>query len=99
MRKKIGNVVKFVLFVGLGIFFIYWFLAKLTPEEKSQIWDAFGNVNYFWIFIVFLTGVLSHLMRALRWRLLFEPMGYKPKVNTTFGAVMIAYLANLAVPS
>lgn len=98
MRKKIGNVVKFVLFVGLGIFFIYWFLAKLTPEEKSQIWDAFGNVNYFWIFIVFLTGVLSHLMRALRWRLLFEPMGYKPKVNTTFGAVMIAYLANLAVP-
>jgi uncharacterized protein (TIRG00374 family) len=47
---------------------------------------------------VFVTGVISHVVRALRWRLLFEPLDYKPRVSTTFGAVMIAYLANLAVP-
>ena len=98
MRKKIGTIVKFVFFVGLGIFFIYWFLSKLTSDEKAQIWQAFDNVNYFWVAVVFVTGVLSHVIRALRWRLLFEPLGYKPRVSTTFGAVMIAYLANLAVP-
>ena len=98
MRKKIGNIIKFVFFVGLGIFFIYWFLSKLTSDEKAQIWQAFDNVNYFWVAVVFVTGVLSHVIRALRWRLLFEPLGYKPRVSTTFGAVMIAYLANLAVP-
>ena len=47
MRKKIGNIIKFVFFVGLGIFFIYWFLSKLTSDEKAQIWQAFDNVNYF----------------------------------------------------
>lgn len=98
MRKKIGNIVKFVFFVGLGIFFIYWFLSKLTADEKAQIWQAFDNVNYFWVAVVFVTGVISHVVRALRWRLLFEPLDYKPRVSTTFGAVMIAYLANLAVP-
>lgn len=98
MRKKIGNVVKFVFFVGLGVFFIYWFLSKLTADEKAQIWQAFDNVNYFWVAVVFVTGVLSHVIRALRWRFLFEPLGYKPRISTTFGAVMIAYLANLAVP-
>ena len=98
MRKKIGNIVKFVFFVGLGVFFIYWFLSKLTADEKAQIWQAFDNVNYFWVAVVFVTGVLSHVIRALRWRLLFEPLGYKPRISTTFGAVMIAYLANLAVP-
>ncbi len=98
MRKKIGNIVKFVFFVGLGVFFIYWFLSKLTADEKAQIWQAFDNVNYFWVAVVFVTGVLSHVIRALRWRLLFEPLGYKPCISTTFGAVMIAYLANLAVP-
>lgn len=98
MRKKIGNIIKFVFFVGLGIFFIYWFLSKLTSDEKAQIWQAFDSVNYFWVAVVFVTGVLSHVIRALRWRLLFEPLGYKPRVSTTFGAVMIAYLANLAVP-
>lgn len=98
MRKKIGNIVKFVFFVGLGIFFIYWFLSKLTADEKAQIWQAFDNVNYFWVAVVFVTGVISHVVRALRWRLLFEPLDYKPRTSTTFGAVMIAYLANLAVP-
>ena len=98
MRKKIGNVVKFVFFVGLVVFFIYWFLSKLTADEKAQIWQAFDNVNYFWVAVVFVTGVLSHVIRALRWRFLFEPLGYKPRISTTFGAVMIAYLANLAVP-
>ena len=98
MRKKISNIVKFVFFVGLGIFFIYWFLSKLTADEKAQIWQAFDNVNYFWVAVVFVTGVISHVVRALRWRLLFEPLDYKPRVSTTFGAVMIAYLANLAVP-
>ena len=98
MRKKIGNIIKFVFFVGLGIFFIYWFLSKLTSDEKAQIWQAFDNVNYFWVVVVFITGVISHIVRALRWQLLFEPLGYKPRVSTTFGAVMIAYLANLAVP-
>ena len=98
MQKKISTIIKFVVFVGLGIFFIYWFLSKLSADEKSQIWEAFGNVNYFWVAVVFVTGVLSHVARALRWRLLFEPLNYKPGLSTTFGAVMIAYLANLAVP-
>lgn len=98
MLKKIGNIIKFVLFIGLGVFFIYWFLSKLTADEKAQIWEAFGNVNYFWVAVVFAIGVLSHFVRALRWKLLFEPLNYKPSTSTTFGAVMIAYLANLAVP-
>jgi hypothetical protein len=40
----------------------------------------------------------SHLLRALRWKTLMEPMGYHPSLPNTFFAVMIGYLANLAVP-
>ncbi len=98
MRKKIGTIIKFVFFIGLGVFFIYWFWSKLTVEEKEQIWEAFRNVNYFWIFIGLCINLLSHIIRALRWQLLFEPLNYKPKFNTTLGAVIIAYLANMAIP-
>ena len=42
--------------------------------------------------------MLSHFIRALRWQILIEPLGYKPGVTNTFLAVMVGYWANLAVP-
>lgn len=37
-------------------------------------------------------------MRALRWKLLIDPLGYKPSTTNTVFAVFIGYLANQAVP-
>ena len=42
--------------------------------------------------------MLSHFIRALRWQILIEPLGYKPGVTNTFLAVMVGYWVNLAVP-
>lgn len=41
---------------------------------------------------------LSHLIRAIRWKLLIEPLGFKPSTTNTLFAVFIGYLANQAVP-
>lgn len=57
-----------------------------------------NDVNYFWILISIILGILSHICRAIRWRYLIEPMGYKPRLNNTFYAVMIGYLMNLVIP-
>ena len=38
------------------------------------------------------------LQRAMRWRILMEPMGYHPSNFNTFAAVMIGYLVNAGVP-
>lgn len=43
-------------------------------------------------------ALLSHYSRALRWRILMEPMGYKPKVSNTFYATLCGYFANNFVP-
>jgi uncharacterized protein (TIRG00374 family) len=42
--------------------------------------------------------VLSHYLRALRWRLLMMPLGHRPSTINTFFAVLIGYLINLGVP-
>ena len=46
----------------------------------------------------FLLGILSHYVRAMRWKMLIETMGYKPGNSNMFFAVMIGYFANLALP-
>lgn len=97
-KSKILNTLKVVLFLGIGFFFIYWFLLKLDVETRQAIWDSFRSANYFWVVVAMLVSVLSHILRALRWNMLLGSMGYKVRWNHSFGAVMVAYLANLAVP-
>lgn len=98
MKKRLGNILKFVLFLGIGIFFIYWFLLKLDADQKAAIWQSFLSAHWGWVGLVMLVSILSHFVRALRWRLLFKPLDHHPSVFNTFGAVMVTYLANLAFP-
>ena len=42
--------------------------------------------------------LMSHFLRALRWQLLFQPIGYNPSLGNTYGSVLVAYMANLAFP-
>ncbi|MBO4741338.1 MAG: flippase-like domain-containing protein, partial [Bacteroidales bacterium] len=84
--------------MGIGLFFVYWFLLKLDAETRSAIWESFRSANYFWVAVAMLVSVISHVLRALRWNMLLSSMGHGVKLGHSFGAVMIAYLANLAVP-
>ncbi len=52
-----------------------------------------------WIIVpVILMLLLSHYLRAIRWKILMEPLGYRPGNFNTFAAVMIGYLVNAGVP-
>lgn len=97
-KSKIGDILKFCIFFGIGIFFIYWFLLKLDAEQKAAIWQSFLHARYGWVAAIMAAIMVSHLVRALRWRLLYRPMGYNPRLGNTFGSVVIAYMANLAFP-
>lgn len=98
MNKRLGNILKFVLFLAIGLFFVYWFLLKLDASQKEAIWQSFLSAQWGWVVLVMVVCLLSHLVRALRWQLLFKPLDIHPSLNNTFGAVMVTYLANLAFP-
>lgn len=87
-----------VVFLGIGAFFIYWFLIKLDAEQKAAIWQSFLDADYLWVVLAMVCSLLSHFVRALRWQLLFRPLGLRPSLNHTFGSVIVAYLGNLAFP-
>lgn len=92
------DILRMVVFLGIGVFFIYWFLLKLDGEQKAAIWQSFREADYWWVIACVACSLLSHLFRALRWQLLFKPIGCRPGLNNTFGSVMVAYLGNLAFP-
>jgi hypothetical protein len=42
--------------------------------------------------------VLSHYIRALRWKMLIAPLSYTPKNSNVFFAVIIGFFFNLLFP-
>lgn len=80
------------------MFFIWFFLKDLTPGQKDEILVSFKTANYWWLLLSLSFGLLSHVLRTLRWQMLLEPIGYKTSFWNTFFAVMIGYFANLALP-
>lgn len=98
MKKTLLQILKFLLFLSIGILFIWLSLKNLTREQVNEIFHSFKIANYNWLFLSFLIGMLSHIVRALRWRMLLEPLGYYPRLFNVASAVLIGYVANLALP-
>lgn len=73
-------------------------VSGITEKDKADIIISLKEANYLWVVLAMIAGFFAHLSRAARWKMLFEPLGITPKFNTTFYAVMIGYLGNLALP-
>jgi hypothetical protein len=98
LTPKLKNTIRFTVFLGIGIFFIWIFLRNLTAREKQEILNSMREANYWWIILAIPLGILSHYIRAIRWKMLIETMGYKPGNANMFFAVITGYFANLALP-
>jgi uncharacterized membrane protein YbhN (UPF0104 family) len=93
-----GKFLKIGFFFLLGIALIWWSLHQIPTEEWTKFTLALKQSKLWIVFPVFIILGLSHFLRALRWRLIMEPLGYQPCIANTYFAVLIGYLANLAIP-
>ncbi|MDN3664751.1 lysylphosphatidylglycerol synthase transmembrane domain-containing protein [Algibacter miyuki] len=95
MNKQIKNILKITLPLVLGVFLVWYSLAKVS---LSEILEYAKNADYVWIFFGVFLGLLSHLSRSYRWLFMLEPMGYKVKFGNSVMAVFATYLINYTIP-
>jgi glycosyltransferase 2 family protein len=98
MQKTLITIVQLVVFVGLGVFLIYWKSGQLSASDKEQLIASIKAVHLWFLAPVFVVFFLSHFFRALRWKLLLQPLNIRPTNTNTTSAVLIGYLANLLLP-
>lgn len=94
-KISLSNSLKYLLFFGLGVL-IFYFVYR--GQDPAQIWSGIKEFKIEWILLSFVFSLISHMARALRWRMLIQPLGYNPSVINTFFAILVMYLANLAFP-
>ena len=95
MNLTFKAVVKYFLLFLLGLTAVY-FVFK--GQNQKEIFSYIKNANYYWIACSAIIGLAAHAVRALRWQMLIHALGKPIPLSTTFYAVMIGYLANLAFP-
>ena len=96
MNKKVRQILLFIVLFGLGGGLMWWQYSSLSVEEKESFHKGLKNANYFWFAVAVVVGMLAHLMRAIRWKALLDPLNQKAKLGNRFYAVMMGYLANYA---
>ena len=70
----------------------------MTLIQKDQFIESLKHANYWIIIPVVIVSLLSHISRAIRWKILMEPMGYNPSTATAFYCVMTGYFVNTFLP-
>ncbi len=114
LKKHLINFLKFSLFLGVGLTILYFVfkgqdkayqaecVLQNIPEADcslvGKIADDFMGTNIFWLFTVLLAYICSNISRAIRWRMLLKPLGYRPRFINTFLTIILGYGANLLLP-
>lgn len=95
MKKRILSIIQYLFFLLIGLVLLWLVFRKIDVKEVAfQIREA----KYSWLLFSIILGVFSHIARAMRWNILIRALGHKTDTQTTFYAVMVGYLANMAFP-
>jgi glycosyltransferase 2 family protein len=109
LKKILLDILKFSIFLGIGVAIMMWFYKgqntafqeQLRLEGKApyplinKLVEDFRSVNLFWIGMTLLAFSISNYSRAVRWNMLIYPLGYRPKTRNAVFAVNISYFTNL----
>lgn len=95
MKTKTKNIIQYLFFLFLGIFLLWLCFRNI---DLGQTLEHIKEARLLWMFLSLLFLFTSLFFRALRWNILLNSVGCKTRSTSTFCSVLIAYMANLAVP-
>jgi len=94
-RKVIYDILKYSATLAIAASLLWYVYRDLSLDD---LFNQFKDINYYWISFSILIALISHYLRAYRWNILLQPLGYNLKTSRTFIAVMVGYFANNLVP-
>lgn len=95
MKSKAKSLLKILITIAILVVSVYY---SLKGVNLGDLWKSILNVNYWWVVATIPVILLSHWLRALRWRTLLKPVKEPDSLQNLFSAVMIGYAVNNITP-
>lgn len=106
--------IRFLLFLGIGVTILWLVFRSQNAAFQEQcrldgvppgqcslidkLLHDFSTVHFGWILMVVAAFTLSNMLRAWRWQMLLEPLGYRVNFLNSFLTILLGYFANLGFP-
>ena len=91
----IKQVLKYIFLLAISLA-LFWF--ALRGVEVSELTSRISEVDWRWVGLSIVAALVSFVLRAWRWNLLLNPLGFFPSLGITFNSLMVGYMANFALP-
>ncbi|MCZ4223771.1 lysylphosphatidylglycerol synthase transmembrane domain-containing protein [Pedobacter rhodius] len=95
MAFDLKSLFKYIVLFLIGIGILY---LAFKGQDLNKIWHEIKQADFLWVAFSGISVWLAHVLRAMRWRMLYQSISYKVSFWHTYHAVIIGYLANLALP-
>jgi len=95
MNKIYKEIIKWVLVVAIVVGSIY---SVVKDIDFYKLWIILRTADYLWVIISIPIILLSHWVRAVRWKILLKPILDAKSTWNLFSAVMVGYAVNNILP-
>ena len=102
MSSRVKVFIQYVVVITITVVLIWFSLRGLRVGEGGNKWDYLVQTwlaaDKGWLFMMALISIVSHYVRAVRWRMLLIPVGQRTSLAYSFLSLMVGYLVNLVIP-
>jgi len=98
MKTKSIQILRFILFLSLGIFLLWYTTASLSKEDLKKVEELVLQAKLLFVIPSIAALLLSHYIRALRWKMMMDELNRKPGILNVFLSVLVGYFLNLVFP-
>ncbi len=97
MKEKLKTFLRFTVSTLLVVVSFYLVFVNVNFDELLKI---LAKADYLWVVVSIPISLMSHWVRAMRWKTMLQPMLGKRHASTwnLFSAVMIGYAVNNVIP-
>ena len=90
--KQLIRIIVAVVFLFLSVYY------TVKDIDFAKLWQYIINADYLWVLLSVPVMILSHWVRAYRWRTMLQPVKKGLRVWDLFSAVMAGYAVNNVIP-
>ncbi len=95
MKEGLSRVLKYSFWAALAVVLLYF---SFRGVDWGEFWKVLGQCSWVMVALAMLSGVLSFIVRALRWRLLLLPDEPRTRLIDCYDGFAIGKLCDFAVP-
>lgn len=95
MSVIVRNILKILLPLLFGVGILWW---MYRGTDWGGFLQATAQMNWGWMLLSLVFGVLPQLMRAWRWQIALAPLDERPRRRTCVDAIFLSYASSLVIP-